>query len=95
MGKTTLLLELERQFDEAAIYMAGDDPDARLPGFWERCWTGAEARAQRSTAVLLLDVRCLDFWRLDDPAPYRAAMNQASSGCRSCPQARRHAPSRK
>jgi len=55
VGKTTLLLELERQFGEAAIYMAGDEPDAALPGFWERCWTEAEARAQRGTAVLLLD----------------------------------------
>jgi uncharacterized protein len=55
VGKTTLLLELERQFGEAAIYMAGDEPDAALPGFWERCWTEAETRATRGTAVLMLD----------------------------------------
>ena len=55
VGKTTLLLELAREFGEAAIYMAGDEPDAALPGFWERCWTEAEARAQRGQAVLLLD----------------------------------------
>jgi predicted AAA+ superfamily ATPase len=55
VGKTTLLLELVREFGEAAIYLAGDEPDAALPGFWERCWTEAEARAQRDTAVLLLD----------------------------------------
>ena len=55
VGKTTLLLELAREFSEAAIYVAGDEPDAALPGFWERCWTEAEARAQRGTAVLLLD----------------------------------------
>jgi predicted AAA+ superfamily ATPase len=55
VGKTTLLLELAREFGEAAIYMAGDEPDAALPGFWERCWTEAEARAQRGIAVLLLD----------------------------------------
>ena len=55
MGKTTLLLELARQCGEAAIYMAGDEPDAALPGFWERCWTEAEARAQLGTALLLLD----------------------------------------
>jgi predicted AAA+ superfamily ATPase len=55
VGKTTLLLELARDFGDAAVYMAGDEPDAALPGFWERCWTEAEARAQRSTAVLLLD----------------------------------------
>jgi uncharacterized protein len=55
VGKTTLLLELARQFGEAAIYVAGDEPDAALPGFWERCWTEAEARTQRGKAVLLLD----------------------------------------
>jgi uncharacterized protein len=55
VGKTTLLLELARQFGEAAIYMAADEPDAALPGFWERCWTDAEARVQRGIAVLLLD----------------------------------------
>jgi hypothetical protein len=52
VGKTTLLLELAREFGGAAIYMAGDEPDAALPGFWERCWTEAEARAQHGTAVL-------------------------------------------
>jgi hypothetical protein len=55
VGKTTLLMELARQFGEATVYMAGDEPDAALPGFWERCWAEAEARAQRGTAVLLLD----------------------------------------
>jgi predicted AAA+ superfamily ATPase len=55
VGKTTLLLELAREFGELAIYIAGDEPDAALPGFWERCWTEAEARAQRGTAALLLD----------------------------------------
>src|SRR5438270_8115174 len=55
VGKTTLLLELARQFGETAIYTAGDEPGAALPGFWERCWTEAEARAQAGTAVLLLD----------------------------------------
>ena len=51
VGKTTLLLDLARGFGEAAIYMAGDEPDTALPGFWERCWTEAEARAQSGTAV--------------------------------------------
>jgi predicted AAA+ superfamily ATPase len=55
VGKTTLLLELARQLGEAAIYVAGDEPDAALPGFWERCWTEAETRAQRGPTVLLLD----------------------------------------
>ena len=63
VGKTTLLLELAHEFGEAAIYMAGDEPDAALPGFWERCWAEAEARAERGAAVLLLDeVHHLSDW---------------------------------
>jgi len=55
VGKTTLLLELAEQFGDQAVYAAGDDPAAALPGFWERCWADAEARAKRGTALLLLD----------------------------------------
>ena len=33
VGKTTLLLEIASQFGDAAIYAAGDEPDAALPGF--------------------------------------------------------------
>jgi uncharacterized protein len=63
VGKTTLLLELARQLGEAAVYMAGDEPAAALPGFWERCWTEVEARAQRGAVVLLLDeVHHLPDW---------------------------------
>jgi len=63
VGKTTLLLEVAREFGDAAIYAAGDEPDAALPGFWERRWADAEARAQRGTAILLLDeVHQLSDW---------------------------------
>lgn len=63
VGKTTLLLEIAERFGARAVYAAGDDPDAALPGFWERCWAEAEARAQRKTAVLLLDeVHHLPDW---------------------------------
>jgi predicted AAA+ superfamily ATPase len=55
VGKTTLLLEIAKLFGDAAVYAAGDEPDAAIPGFWERHWADAEARAQRGTAVLLLD----------------------------------------
>jgi len=55
VGKTTLLLELVEQFGDQAVYAAGDDPSAALPGFWERCWVDAEARAQHGPAVLMLD----------------------------------------
>ena len=63
VGKTTLLLEISARFGDRAVYAAGDDPDAALPGFWERCWADAETRAQRETAVLLLDeVHHLSDW---------------------------------
>lgn len=63
VGKTTLLLEIAAQFGDRAVYAAGDEPDATLPGFWERCWANVEARAQRGTAVLLLDeVHHLSDW---------------------------------
>jgi hypothetical protein len=55
VGKTTLLLELAEQFGDQALYAAGDDPNAALPGFWERCWAETERRAKRGTALLLLD----------------------------------------
>lgn len=55
VGKTTLLLELVERFGEQAVYAAGDDPNAVLPGYWERVWADAESRAQQGTALLLLD----------------------------------------
>lgn len=63
VGKTTLLLEIAAEFGDAAVYAAGDEPDAALPGFWERRWAEAEERAQRGTAILLLDeVHRLPDW---------------------------------
>ena len=63
VGKTTLLLEIAGRFGDAAVYAAGDEPDAALPGFWERRWADAEARAHRATTVLLLDeIHYLDDW---------------------------------
>ncbi len=63
VGKTTLLLELAGRFGGQAVYAAGDEPDASLPGFWDRKWAEAETCAQRGTAVLLLDeVHHLPDW---------------------------------
>ena len=63
VGKTTLLLDLAAQFGDRAVYAAGDEPDAALPGFWQRRWAEAEARAKQGTAVLLLDeVHHLSDW---------------------------------
>lgn len=63
VGKTTLLLEIAAQLGDGAVYAAGDEPDAAVPGFWERCWANVEERAQRGKAILLLDeVQHLPNW---------------------------------
>jgi hypothetical protein len=63
VGKTTLLLEIAAQFGAQAVYAAGDEPDAALPGFWERRWSEAEERTKKGAAVLLLDeVHHLSDW---------------------------------
>jgi predicted AAA+ superfamily ATPase len=63
VGKTTLLLEIAAEFGVQAVYAAGDDPDAALPGFWERQWAQAEERAKHRPAVVLLDeVHQLSNW---------------------------------
>lgn len=55
VGKTTLLLDLAEQLGDVAHYVAADDPQAGLPGFWERIWREAEARASRGNAALFID----------------------------------------
>lgn len=55
VGKTTLLLEIADRMRPSALYAAADAPEAALPGFWERTWLEAEARAAQGTAVLLID----------------------------------------
>jgi len=63
VGKTTLLLEIAAHFGDAAVYAAGDEPDAALPGFWERRWADAEERARRGKAILFLDeIHYLPDW---------------------------------
>jgi predicted AAA+ superfamily ATPase len=63
VGKTTLLLDIAVQFGDRAVYAAGDEPDAALPGFWERRWAEAEERARSGTAILLFDeVHHLSGW---------------------------------
>ena len=66
VGKTTLLLDIAKKLGDQAVYAAGDDPSAPLPGFWDRCWADAERRAQQGTAVLLLDeVQNLSDWAVN------------------------------
>jgi predicted AAA+ superfamily ATPase len=56
VGKTTLLLDLAEELGNEAIYLAGDGPEAGLPGSWDRLWARAEETAStRGRAVVLLD----------------------------------------
>ncbi len=64
VGKTTLLLELASRWGERGLYAAADEPEAALPGFWERLWARAEttARARGRAVVLLDEVQHLPDW---------------------------------
>lgn len=64
MGKTTLLLDLAREFGERALYLACDGPEARLAGFWERLWARAEelARAEAPGILLLDELQQVTDW---------------------------------
>ncbi len=63
VGKTTLLVELAAAYGDAAVYAAADAPEASLPGYWDRFWTGVESRAERGKTIVLLDeVHLLTDW---------------------------------
>jgi hypothetical protein len=64
VGKTTLLLELEEQLGNQAVYGAADSPEAALPGFLDRLLSRAEdlAGAQGRAIVLLDEVHLLHNW---------------------------------
>lgn len=63
VGKTTLLLELAREWGARALYLAADAPEAALPGWWELQWQRAVALASQQTAVLLIDeIQYLPNW---------------------------------
>jgi hypothetical protein len=62
-GKTTLLLELAREFGESALYAAADTSGAALPGWWEELGQRAERLAASRTAMLLVDeIQYLPDW---------------------------------
>lgn len=64
VGKTTLLLALAKEHEDHALYVAGDAPEAALPGFWEQLWIRAqELAASKGRAVVLLDeVQVMSDW---------------------------------
>lgn len=62
VGKTTLLLGLMDQVPNA-IYRAADSPEAAMVGWWETTWRDVIERADRETAVVVLDeIQYLDGW---------------------------------
>jgi len=64
VGKTTLLLELAKEWGDRAVYAAADAPEAALAGWWENLWHRAERLAEKSTAVVLLDeIPYLHHWQ--------------------------------
>lgn len=63
VGKTTLLLELAREFGSQASYHACDAPEASVPGHWERLWSmTAEAMAKTPPILLLDEIQHLSEW---------------------------------
>jgi predicted AAA+ superfamily ATPase len=63
VGKTTMLLEIAREWGEGAIYLAADSPEAALPGWWELQWRRAVELARSRKAALLLDeIHYLPNW---------------------------------
>ena len=63
VGKTTLLLELSREWVGRSLYLAADAPEASLPGWWELQWQQASRLATREPSLLLIDeIQYLPDW---------------------------------
>ena len=63
VGKTTLLLELAREWGDRALYLAADAPEAALPGWWEAQWQHAARLADEGTGLMLVDeIQYLPEW---------------------------------
>lgn len=54
VGKTTLLLELAREFGERAAYVSADSTEAQMSGWWEHVVRAAGERARKAGGGLLL-----------------------------------------
>lgn len=63
VGKTTLLLELARDFGEHAIYRAADVEEVATPGWWNVQWERALRLAQTSKTLLIIDeIQAIPNW---------------------------------
>jgi predicted AAA+ superfamily ATPase len=54
VGKTTLLLELEAEWEGRSVYASADTPEAVLPNWREGIWSRIEAMARGGAPVVLL-----------------------------------------
>jgi len=55
VGKTTLLLAIQKTFGSRALYAPADGTESSLPGWWERLWQKINGMAERHRAILLID----------------------------------------
>jgi hypothetical protein len=81
VGKTTLLLEIAQQFAEAAVYAAGDEPDAALPGFWDVA--GLKLRRERETERLSCSSMKFTAWATG-PVGSRGSGSFSAAGACLC-----------
>jgi predicted AAA+ superfamily ATPase len=54
VGKTTLLLEVAKEFEDTVTYVSADSTEAQMPGWWEQVIRAAGERARRAGGGLLL-----------------------------------------
>ena len=66
VGKTTLLLELESEWEGRSVYASADTPEAVLPNWREGIWSRIEAMARGGAPVVLLldEIQYLPDWSL-------------------------------
>jgi len=63
VGKTTLLLEISREYGNQALYIPADSPDTAVPGWWDFLRQQTTRLARAGTAVILLDeIQYLPDW---------------------------------
>ncbi len=92
VGKTTLLLEIAKEYGARAIYLPGDAPDAALPRWWSTQWHRALHMARAGKCVLLVDeVQSLPNWSrlikaaIDEVYRERLPMHLVISGSAALP----------
>jgi len=92
VGKTTILLEIARNYGEQAMYLAGDAPDATLPTWWLTQWGRALQMARTGKSVFIVDeVHAIPNWSrlikaaIDEVYRERLPMQMVISGSAALP----------